>query len=284
MDEQFVDLPETQVFVRAWGEPDARPVLYWHGVNLRGRASMALNEAGPWLAEHGLRIVALDAPGFGGSPPLEPAAYHPHALADLVPPLLDALDIERAPFVGFSWGGDVGCHVAARHGDRLTALVILDAAYNDPPFDPSQPLAEYVAENEAAWEEYVQPSWDAAFAEARERFRRWNPAIEASVRSGRREQDGLIVPNGDPRVVAAVERGIAQAPPSSTRRALAQSGLPILLVASDDAAEEALAGFASGVPQAEIHRPGGVGHDVLIDGGPEVVHFVGAWLELLPHY
>src|SRR5689334_24295229 len=31
----------------------------------------------------------------------------------------------------------------------LTALVLLDAGYADPPFDPSQSLEEYVAQNEA---------------------------------------------------------------------------------------------------------------------------------------
>jgi hypothetical protein len=53
----------------------------------------------------------------------------------------------------------------------------------------------------------------------------------------------------------------------------------VLLVASDDADEEDLGRFEAEVPQAEIHRPGGVGHDVLVDGYPDVVHFVGDWLE-----
>ncbi len=279
MDEQFVDLPETRLLIRGWGEPDARPVLYWHGVNIRARGSMAVNEAAPLLAGHGLRILALDAPGFGSSPALEPSAYHPYALADLVPQLLDALGIGRVPLVGFSWGGDIGSHVGARHADRLTALVILDAGYSDPPFDPLRPFEERVAENEAAFEEYSALSWDAVFAEARERHRRWSAQVEASVRAGRREQAGRIVPAGDPRVVAAVEHGIAQAPPSTTRGALAASGLPVLVVASDDAGEDDLARLASEVPQAEIHQPGGLGHDVLVDGYPDVVHFVGAWLE-----
>ena len=282
MDEFFVDLPETRLFVRAWGGPDSRPVVYWHGVNIRARASMAVNEAGPLLAEHGLRILALDAPGFGSSPALDPPAYHPHALADLVPQLLDALGIPRAPLVGFSWGGDIGCHVGARHADRLTALVILDAGYSDPPFEPTQPLKERVAENEVAFEEYSVSSWDEVFAEARQRHRRWSAEVEASVRAGRREQNGRIVPAGDPRVIAAVEHGIAQAPPSTTRPALAASGLPVLLVASDDAGQDDLASLAAQVPQAEIHQPGGVGHDVLVDGYPDVVHFVGTWLERLP--
>jgi len=279
VDERWIDFDGMRLFVRAWGDPGGRPVLYWHGVYIAARASMTINEAGPILArEHGLRVLAPDAPGFGKSPALEPSDYHPHALADLVPRLLDALDIERAPFVGFSWGGDVGCHVAARHPERLTALVLLDAGYNDPPFDPSQPFAEYLAENEAAWEENVEPSWDAVFAGARERYRRWNPAIESSVRAGRVERDNRIVPSGDPLVVAGVQHGIAQALPSTTRADLATSGLPILLVAADDAGEEDLARFAVDVPQAEVRRPGGVGHDVLIDGGPSVIALVADWL------
>jgi pimeloyl-ACP methyl ester carboxylesterase len=282
MDEQFVDLPQTRLFIRGWGEPNARPVLYWHGVSLTARASLTINEAAPLLAEHGLRILALDAPGFGSSPALEPSAYHPYALAGLVPQVLDALETEHAPLVGFSWGGDIACHVGARHADQLAGLVILDAGYSDPPFDPVRPFEERVAENEAAFEEYSALSWDAVFAEARDRHRRWSAEVEASVRAGRREQAGRIVPAGDPRVVAAVEQGIAQAPPSTTRAALAAGGLPVLLVASDDADEDDLARFARDVPQAEIHQPGGVGHDVLVDGYPDVVHFVGAWLERLP--
>ena len=279
MDERWVDFDGKRLFIRGWGDPDGKPILYWHGVHIAGRASMAINEAGPIFAgEHGLRVLALDAPGFGSSQALEPNAYHPYALADLVPGLLDALEIDRAPFVGFSWGGDIGCHVAARYRQRLTALVLLDAGYADPPFDPSQPLDEYVARNEADWDSEIEPSWDALLAKVRLRYRRWNDAIETSVRAGRLEQGGRVVPSGDPLVLAAVQRGIAQAAPSTTRADLADGGLPVLLLASDDAAEEDLARFSAEVPQAEIYRPGGVGHDVLIDGGPPVIAFVADWL------
>jgi pimeloyl-ACP methyl ester carboxylesterase len=278
VDERWIDFDGVRLFVRSWGDSNGTPLLYWHGVHIAGRASMAINEAGPMAGEHGLRVLALDAPGFGSSPALEPDDYHPHALADLVPGLLDALGIDHAPFVGFSWGGDIGCHVAARHPERLTALVLLDAGYADPPFDPSQSLEEYVAQNEADWEEEAEPSWNALLARVRLRYRRWNEAIESSVRAGRLEQGGRIVPSGDPLVLAAVQRGIAQARPSTTRSDLAKGGLPVLLVASDDAAKEDLDRFAAEVPQAEIYRPEGVGHDVLIDGGPRVIAFVADWL------
>ena len=191
------------------------------------------------MRDHGLRVVALDAPGFGRSPALEPAQYHPHALADLVPPLLAALELERVAFMGYSWGGDVGCHVAARHPDRVSALVLLDAGYRDPPFDPALPYEHCLA-----------------------RYR------ELAART-----EGVRV---DPAVVAAVEHGIAQVLPSTTH---ARLSLPVLLVADAAAAEEDLASFRAGVPHAEVLRPGEPGHNVLRAGGAETVRAIGDWLQ-----
>ena len=278
MEERWVDVDGTRLFIRTWGEPAGKPVLYWHGVSLTAGASLTLGPAGPALAGHGLFLIALDAPGFGHSPPLDQEAYHPDALGDLVPPLLDGLGLDRAGFMGFSWGGDLGLHVAARHPERLTALVILDAGYDDPPFDPSQPFESYLEENEQAWEEKCEPSWESALAGVRQRFHTWSPALEQVWRAGWREEDGRLVPSVSPSVVAAAEHGTAQALPSTVRPALAATGLPVLLVASGDASEEDLARFAADVPQAEIHHAKGVAHDVLNDGGPRLTQLVGEWL------
>jgi pimeloyl-ACP methyl ester carboxylesterase len=238
----WFDIHGVRLFVRGWGDRDARPLLCWHGVGVRSRASLLWKDAGPLLAdEYGLRVLALDAPGFGQSPTTDVEGYRPQALVDLIPPLLDELRLDPAAFAGYSWGGDIGCHLAARHPDRLTALVILDASYSDPPLDPS-----------------------LTFEQRSERY----DAI-------RRETSGPTVPAW---VVAAVEHGMAHALPSTTWPLLAQSGLPILLVAAGNAAEADLARFAADVPQAEIFRAEGTEHDVLVDDGPKVVRVVGEWL------
>ena len=280
MDERWVDVTRARLLVRGWGKPGGQPLLYWHGVGHTSRASQALSEAGPLLADrHGLRVLALDAPGFGKSPPCERNGYHPHVLVDLVPPLLDSLGLPHVAFMGFSWGGDLGCHLAARHPNRLTALVLLDAGYSDPPLDPALPYCVRVDRNERAWQDKCAPSWDAVVSQLRQNARRSTPAVEEGWRAGWKEEGAQLVPAVPAWVVAAVEHGMADAPPSRTRGQLAESGLPVLVVASGDAPQKDLAKFAADVPQADIYRAEGTGHDVLVDGGPAVVRVVGAWLK-----
>jgi haloalkane dehalogenase len=106
MDELCVDVDGARVFVRDWGERRGRPLLCWHGVGLTSRASLFLNEAGPLLANgYGLRVLALDAPGFGKSPSIGRQRYQPQALVDLIPPLLEALGLARVAFAGFGERG-----------------------------------------------------------------------------------------------------------------------------------------------------------------------------------
>ncbi|NJP31477.1 alpha/beta fold hydrolase [Micromonospora sp. HSS6-12] len=70
------------------------------------------------------RVIALDLRGYGESE-LPPAPFANH---DDVAGLLDALGIERAALVGWSFGGAVAIDTALAHPDRVTALALLGAA------------------------------------------------------------------------------------------------------------------------------------------------------------
>lgn len=76
------------------------------------------------LADH-LRIIAPDLRGFGAS-----AGVGPESIAQLANDavaLLDALHVGRpAAVCGVSMGGYVAQHIAARHPDRVAALVLVD--------------------------------------------------------------------------------------------------------------------------------------------------------------
>ena len=69
-----------------------------------------------------LRAVALDRPGYGGSP-LAAGGYRANARAVLAE--LDARGIGRAVLVGHSYGGGVALTTAALAPERVTALVLL---------------------------------------------------------------------------------------------------------------------------------------------------------------
>lgn len=74
------------------------------------------------LLPPGLRAVALDRPGYGGSR-LPAGGYQANARAVLAD--LDARGIGRAVLVGHSYGGGVALTIAALAPERVAALVLL---------------------------------------------------------------------------------------------------------------------------------------------------------------
>lgn len=100
------------------------PLVLLHGIG---------NQSGSWVQQleslaDRFRVIAWDAPGYGGSDQLAPdspvAADYAGALRDL----LDALGIDRAVLVGSSLGCLMGTSFAAAHPDRVTCLMLFNAA------------------------------------------------------------------------------------------------------------------------------------------------------------
>jgi pimeloyl-ACP methyl ester carboxylesterase len=81
------------------------------------------------LATHH-RVISVDARGFGESSlRAVEGSSAPYAITDLaddLAALLDALDVPRAALLGMSMGGYTALAFAARHGARLSALVLAD--------------------------------------------------------------------------------------------------------------------------------------------------------------
>lgn len=71
------------------------------------------------------RLVLIDPPGHGGSAPLR-AMFSFTDCARCVVDLLDGLHIDRANFVGNSWGGMIGGTFAALYPDRLHRAVLMN--------------------------------------------------------------------------------------------------------------------------------------------------------------
>jgi pimeloyl-ACP methyl ester carboxylesterase len=283
--ERLVEAGQTDLYLREWGNA-APPVLFWHA--LGNHTNLQMIEAAPVLADEGYRVIGVDAPGFGGSPPLEDEAYTAANLVKIAADLLDALELDRVAWTGSSWGGIVGVHFAALHPERVAALALIDGGYLDPINEDGDTLEEL----RAHWREqdgFRFPTWDAALDDVRPWLARWSPEIEEYVRSAFREENGEVVAILTPDVYAAAMHGIDRSPPSEVHPRLGETGIPVLLLGAtepphEDARRQLWAErFAADVPQAEVRRVPGAPHLMLEARPEETARAIAGWLKSLPY-
>ncbi|MDH3318237.1 MAG: alpha/beta fold hydrolase [Betaproteobacteria bacterium] len=117
-------LPErksaAEITYRESGRRDAPALVLLHGI---GSTSAGWRlQYGP-LGEH-FRVVAWDAPGYGGSKPLAGEAPSVEDYARALARLLDALDIRSAIIATNSWGTPTGVVFARLFPERVRALVL----------------------------------------------------------------------------------------------------------------------------------------------------------------
>src|SRR5262245_58847981 len=107
----------------------APPVVVVHGLGVSGRYMVPLM---PCLAGE-FRTIAPDLPGFGRSDePREPLG--PAALADALAAWMAASGLAEAALLGNSLGCQVIAHLAGRHPERASRVVLVS-----PTMDPSAP-------------------------------------------------------------------------------------------------------------------------------------------------
>jgi len=124
---QFLELEGLDVYVLQEGKGE-RAYILLHGF---GASTFSWREVIDPLAEDG-RVIAYDRPAFGfteraltweGDNP-----YTPEAQVDMLEELLDTLEIQQAVLVGNSAGGTIAAHFALQHPDRVSGLILVDAA------------------------------------------------------------------------------------------------------------------------------------------------------------
>ena len=128
-DSRYVEVNGLAVHHTVHGQ-GAPAVVLLHGF---AASSESWRELVPALSrEHA--VVAYDRPGFGLTERPEPEAvdgpnpYGREAQVPLLMGLMDAMGIERAVLVGHSAGGGVALAAALAHPERVSGLVLVDAA------------------------------------------------------------------------------------------------------------------------------------------------------------
>jgi pimeloyl-ACP methyl ester carboxylesterase len=134
-DSRFVQIGELSVHYRDVGPRDAPALVLLHG------AGASLHTWQGWVdrLRGELRVVSVDLPGYGltgGYPQAHAADYHLAGYSAFLERFVDALKLDKFALAGNSLGGGVAWTFAARHPERVTRLILVDAlAYaQDTPF------------------------------------------------------------------------------------------------------------------------------------------------------
>lgn len=100
------------------------PLVLVHGFSAEGM----LYAQSLWrLVDMGFKVVAIDTAGHGGTQGLPTGGADFAAYTELLGRVVDALGVERAVFAGHSMGGRLVTEYAATHGERVLAVLLIDA-------------------------------------------------------------------------------------------------------------------------------------------------------------
>ncbi|MGR3712888.1 MAG: alpha/beta fold hydrolase [Shimia sp.] len=194
----FVPLLDHEIHVTEWGDPEAPPVLLWHGLARTGRD---FDELAAGLADSHF-VLCPDTIGRGLSswshnPEVEYSIGH---YADIAVGLLDHYQIDQSGWLGTSMGGQIGMRLASGAlADRLAYLIINDIGPEVPQDAINRILAYasdlpvFVTLTEA--ELWLRTAY-APFGRTSDRY--WSRMARTSVR---RQESGKFTLHYDPRIV-----------------------------------------------------------------------------------
>ena len=184
-----------KVQLQEYGDPSGVPALWFHG----GFSSrLEASPLHPHALELGLRVIALDRPGAGGSDPCPGMTLTGYA--DDVAAVLDELGLEQVAVGGLSNGGMYAMAVAFCLPNRVTRAV---------PYNPTTPVADGRARAALSMRARLSYRFLARRAERLEDtlLRPPGPALRAFTRLFNRDAHLLE----DPEVAAAHAANLAEA-------------------------------------------------------------------------
>jgi esterase len=206
------------------------------------------------------RLIALDQRGRGGSGWSPEGIYNTDAYVADLEHLVDELGLQRFGLVGHSMGGTNSVNYAARHPDRVKALVIVDSA---PELDPRGVTR--------IREEMARTLADFASREAAHAFLR-SLHVRASAANFATRLEWMLKPEPDGRLSWRIDPAIfTRMTPDAPQRAwtaLANIPCPTLIVRaaeSDLVTPEVVSRMLAALPKGSAVEVADAGHMVLED-------------------
>lgn len=138
----FIEVLGMQAHVRDEGpRDDPQPIVLLHGTS----ASLHTWDGWTDALKGQRRVIRMDLPGFGLTGPMPDGNYRLTRYVEFVVALMDKLGVQKAVLAGNSFGGNLAWKIAVDHPQRVSQLVLVDAAGY--PFDPtSMPIGFKVAQ------------------------------------------------------------------------------------------------------------------------------------------
>lgn len=122
---QFVTLPSgARVHYRNQGQRNGPPLILLHGSNA------SLHTWEPWVDQIGdaFQMISVDLPSHGLTGPTPGDDYSQEGMAKFVAEFATAIAVDRFAIAGNSMGGGVAARVAIMYPERVTHLILVDAA------------------------------------------------------------------------------------------------------------------------------------------------------------
>ena len=113
---RFIDVDGVRVHYQEAGDEHAPALVLIHGF---ASSTLVWSKVFLKLAEAGYRVIALDLLGYGYSAKPRNGQYTIAGQAKLLTRLLDCLGIQRAIFMGSSYGGAVAATCALEYPERV---------------------------------------------------------------------------------------------------------------------------------------------------------------------
>jgi pimeloyl-ACP methyl ester carboxylesterase len=153
--EQDLHIGDVTLRIRESGDPGGQPVLHFHGTP---GCRLAMAWADDLLADVGVRWIAFDRPGYGGS---TPAAFSVGSVARMGLQVADQCGLHRFRTSGYSGGGPFALASAAIAGERVEAVGVMAGAA---PFQLVPGALDHLSDGDRAAERLLPGDPEAACA------------------------------------------------------------------------------------------------------------------------
>ena len=121
----WIQAGDVNLYVQEFGNPSSPALVLTHGTGAWSGTWISNINA---MVDVGYRVIAIDTPPFGYSTKPAKQNYNRHDQALRILAAMDSLKLNQVTLLGHSYGGGPAAEVAMLASDRVSHLILVDAA------------------------------------------------------------------------------------------------------------------------------------------------------------